>query len=34
METTITANEDSVIKKIVLKAGTMVEADDLVVTMK
>ncbi len=34
METTITANEDAVIKKIVLKPGTMVEADDLVVTLK
>ncbi len=34
METTITANEDGVIKKIVLKSGTMVEADDLVITLK
>ncbi|WP_344925255.1 pyruvate carboxylase [Aquimarina addita] len=34
METTITANEDAIIKKIVLKPGTMVEADDLVITLK
>ncbi|MFD2565233.1 pyruvate carboxylase [Aquimarina rubra] len=34
METTITANEDAIIKKIVLKSGTMVEADDLVITLK
>jgi len=34
METTITANEDAVIKKIVLKSGSMVEADDLVVLLK
>lgn len=34
METTITANEEGTIKKIVLKPGTMVEADDLVVTLK
>jgi pyruvate carboxylase len=34
METTITANESATIKKIVLKSGTMVEADDLVITLK
>ncbi|WP_299213607.1 pyruvate carboxylase [uncultured Aquimarina sp.] len=34
METTITANEDATIKKVVLKSGTMVEADDLVITLK
>ncbi|WP_378177389.1 pyruvate carboxylase [Aquimarina sp. SS2-1] len=34
METTITANEDAVIKKVVLKSGMMVEADDLVITLK
>lgn len=34
METTITANEDAVIKKIVLKSGTMVNADDLVIMLK
>ena len=34
METTITANEDAVVKKIVIKSGTMVEADDLVLTLK
>ncbi|TPN84608.1 pyruvate carboxylase [Aquimarina algicola] len=34
METTITANEDAIIKKVVLKSGTMVEADDLVITLK
>ncbi|AXT63182.1 pyruvate carboxylase [Aquimarina sp. AD10] len=34
METTITANEDAVVKKIILKSGTMVEADDLVITLK
>ena len=34
METTITANEDAVIKKIIIKSGTMVEADDLVLTLK
>jgi len=34
METTITANENAIIKKIVLKPGTMVEADDLVITFK
>ncbi|WP_109299583.1 pyruvate carboxylase [Aquimarina sp. AU474] len=34
METTITANEDATIKKIMLKPGTMVEADDLVVIIK
>ena len=34
METTITANEDATIKKIVLKPGTMVEADDLVINLK
>ena len=34
METTITANEDAVVKKIVLKSGTMVEADDLVLVLK
>ncbi|MEW7292553.1 pyruvate carboxylase [Aquimarina sp. 2304DJ70-9] len=34
METTITANEDATIKKIILKSGTMVEADDLVITLK
>ncbi len=34
METTITANEDAAIKKIALKAGTMVEADDLVIILK
>jgi len=33
METTITATEDSEVKSIVLKEGTMVNADDLVVTM-
>ncbi|WP_282086151.1 pyruvate carboxylase [Aquimarina algiphila] len=34
METTITANENAVIKKIVLKPGTMVNADDLVIMLK
>jgi pyruvate carboxylase len=34
METTITANEDVVIKKNVLKSGTMVNADDLVIILK
>ncbi|KAA1247938.1 pyruvate carboxylase [Aquimarina sp. RZ0] len=34
METTITANQDTIVKKIVLKPGTMVEADDLVIVMK
>ncbi|WP_405205527.1 pyruvate carboxylase [Aquimarina sp. LLG6339-5] len=34
METTITANEDAIVKKIVLKSGTMVEADDLVIVLK
>ncbi|WP_108803427.1 pyruvate carboxylase [Aquimarina sp. Aq107] len=34
METTITANEDATVKKIVLKSGTMVEADDLVIVLK
>ncbi len=34
METTITANESAVIKKIVLKPGTMVEADDLIIVLK
>ncbi len=32
METTITANEDAMIKKIVLKGRTMVKAHDLVIT--
>lgn len=34
METTITANENGTVKKIVLKSGTMVNADDLVVILK
>ncbi|WP_025742300.1 pyruvate carboxylase [Aquimarina pacifica] len=34
METTITANESGIIKKIVLKSGTMVNADDLVLILK
>ncbi|TYP73634.1 pyruvate carboxylase [Aquimarina intermedia] len=34
METTITANEDAVIKKVNIKAGTMVHADDLIITLK
>ncbi|WP_103866610.1 pyruvate carboxylase [Aquimarina sp. I32.4] len=34
METTITANEDAVVKKIALKSGIMVNADDLVVSFK
>jgi pyruvate carboxylase len=34
METTITANETGTIKKIVLKAGTMVNADDLIMELK
>ncbi|MHA7058335.1 pyruvate carboxylase [Aquimarina sp. M1] len=34
METTITANEDATVKKIVLKSGKMVEADDLIITFK
>ncbi|RZT00135.1 pyruvate carboxylase [Aquimarina brevivitae] len=34
METTITANEAATVKKIVIKSGTMVEADDLVLTLK
>ncbi len=34
METTITANEDATVKKIVLKPGTMVNADDLVLLLK
>ncbi len=33
METTITANKDATIKKIVLKSGTMVAADDLVIIL-
>ncbi|QKX03478.1 pyruvate carboxylase [Aquimarina sp. TRL1] len=34
METTITANETGVVDSIVLKSGTMVQADDLVLKMK
>ena len=34
METTITANEEGVVDNVVLKAGTMVYADDLVVVLK
>ncbi|SDR81460.1 pyruvate carboxylase [Polaribacter sp. KT25b] len=34
METTITANENGTINKIVLKAGTMVNADDLIIKLK
>jgi pyruvate carboxylase len=34
METTITSNEAGEIDKVVLKAGEMVFADDLVVVMK
>jgi pyruvate carboxylase len=34
METTITATTDAVIQNILLKEGTMVEADDLVIEMK
>ncbi|WP_271728953.1 pyruvate carboxylase [Aquimarina algiphila] len=34
METTITANENAIIKKIVLKSGTMVNADDLILVLK
>ena len=33
METTITAVEDAVIKKITLKAGVMVNSDDLIITV-
>ncbi|WP_439130939.1 pyruvate carboxylase [Polaribacter sp.] len=33
METTITANNDATIKKIVLKEGTMVNSDDLVIEL-
>jgi pyruvate carboxylase len=33
METTITANEDATIKKIVLKEGSMVNSDDLVIEL-
>ena len=34
METTITANENGTINKIVLKAGTMVNSDDLIIELK
>jgi len=34
METTITANEDATIKKVVLQSGVMVEADDLVILLE
>ncbi|UZO80730.1 pyruvate carboxylase [Aquimarina sp. ERC-38] len=34
METTITATEDAIVKKIHLKAGTLMEADDLVLSLK
>jgi pyruvate carboxylase len=33
METTITATKDTTIKKVVLKAGTMVNSDDLVLEL-
>ncbi|MBT6029845.1 MAG: hypothetical protein HOH13_06030, partial [Crocinitomicaceae bacterium] len=33
METTITAKENGAIKSIILKEGTMVNAEDLVVTL-
>ena len=34
METTITAVEDTTIKKIVIKAGVMVNSDDLILTIE
>jgi pyruvate carboxylase len=34
METTITANENATIKKIVLKGGNMVNSDDLIIELK
>ncbi|MCL4119087.1 UNVERIFIED_CONTAM: hypothetical protein GTU68_003054 [Idotea baltica] len=34
METTITANEDAVVKKVVLKTGFMVNSDDLIVVFE
>jgi pyruvate carboxylase len=33
METTVTASEDAVVKRVVLEGGILVEADDLVLTL-
>jgi pyruvate carboxylase len=34
METTITATENATIKKVILKAGSIVNSDDLIIELK